>query len=73
MINAGILDGDMVTRLEYLGNEAILKETDTQYGIAKDTYANVVLERSFVPGKWNTFCIPFDMTAGQVAKTDWAN
>lgn len=56
------------TRLEYLGNEAILKETDTQYGIAKDTYANVVLERSFVPGKWNTFCIPFDMTAGQVAK-----
>ena len=56
------------SRLEYLGNEAILKETDTQYGIAKDTYANVVLERSFVPGKWNTFCIPFDMTAGQVAK-----
>ena len=24
------------TRLEYLGNEAILKETDTQYGMAKD-------------------------------------
>ena len=56
------------TRLEYLGNEAILKETDTQYGIAKDTYANVVLERSLVSGKWNTFCVPFDMTAGQVAE-----
>ena len=43
-----------------------LNETQA-YSVTADTYANVTLTRSLkANGKWNTFCVPFDMTAEQL-------
>ena len=41
--------------------ELTLNETDAIYAITEDIYANVTLNRSLKAGKWNTFCVPFDM------------
>ena len=44
------------------------------YGVTADTYANVTMTRAMSAkldgeetAKWNTFCVPFDMTAQQLA------
>lgn len=42
-----------------------LNETDAIYDITEDTYANVTLNRSLKSGKWNTFCVPFDMSVDE--------
>ena len=43
-----------------------LNETQA-YSVTADTYANVTLTRSLkADSKWNTFCVPFDMTAEQL-------
>lgn len=45
-----------------------LSEENTSLGIDSDTYGNVTVERSLkADGKWNTFCVPFAMTAEQLA------
>ena len=45
-----------------------LSEEETSLGINSDTYGNVTVERSLkADGKWNTFCVPFAMTAEQLA------
>ena len=31
-----------------------------------DMYADVTLQRKLVAGKWNTFCVPFALTAEQI-------
>ena len=46
--------------------ELTLDETEA-YSVTADTYANVTLKRNLkADGKWNTFCVPFDMTAEQL-------
>ena len=57
-------------RLEYLGipdaADLVLDETKT-YGVTSGTYADVAMRRALDAGKWNTFCVPFNMTAEQLA------
>lgn len=46
----------------------LLSEGNSTLGINSDTYGNVTVERSLkADGKWNTFCVPFAMTAEQLA------
>ena len=45
----------------------LLSEGNSTLGINSDTYGNVTVERSLkADGKWNTFCVPFAMTAEQL-------
>ncbi len=44
-----------------------LNETDAAYEVAAGTVANVTLTRTLKSEAWNTFCVPFDMTAEQLA------
>lgn len=56
------------THLYYLGasDDIALDENNEEMGI-KDTYGNVTVERFLkADGKWNTFCVPFAMTAEQL-------
>ncbi len=44
-----------------------LKETDEAYNVEADTYTNVTVNRVLkADRKWNTFCVPFAMTADQL-------
>ena len=44
-----------------------LNETDAEYSVTADTYANVTLNRTLKANDtWNSFCVPFDMTAEQL-------
>ena len=44
-----------------------LKETDEVYNVEADKYTNVTVDRVLkADGKWNTFCVPFAMTADQL-------
>lgn len=46
-----------------------LNETDENYNVENDTYTNVTVNRVLkADGKWNTFCVPFTMTADQLAE-----
>ena len=57
-------------RLEYLGIPALekldLDETEA-YNVTVGAYADVAMRRTLDAGKWNTFCVPFNMTAEQLA------
>lgn len=44
-----------------------LNETDVAYEVAAGTFANVTLTRTLKSESWNTFCVPFGMTAEQLA------
>ena len=44
-----------------------LSEENTSLGIESDTYGNVTLTRTLKADSWNTFCVPFAMTAEQLA------
>ena len=54
--------------LYYTGaaEELALSESDETYDVA-GTVANVTLTRTLKSESWNTFCVPFDMTAEQLA------
>lgn len=44
-----------------------LDEESTDYNVEVDTYTNVTVDRVLkADGKWNTFCVPFAMTADQL-------
>lgn len=43
-------------------------ETSTQNVIENCSYANVTLKRTVEASHWNTFCVPFSLTADQVTK-----
>ena len=43
-----------------------LDEASTTYSVEPNTYADVTMARKLGAGKWNTFCVPFDMTAEQL-------
>ena len=44
-----------------------LSEENTSLGIDSDTYGNVTVDRTLKADSWNTFCVPFAMTAEQLA------
>ena len=44
-----------------------LDEASATYEVEDDTFANVTLTRTLKSESWNTFCVPFDMTAEQLA------
>lgn len=45
-----------------------LSEENASLGIESDTYGDVTVARTLkADGKWNTFCVPFAMTAEQLA------
>lgn len=44
-----------------------LSEENTSLGIDSDTYGNVTVDRTLKVDSWNTFCVPFAMTAEQLA------
>ena len=46
---------------------AVLDE-GSEVEIGEDVMADVTLSRTLKGGKWNTFCIPFGLTAGQMAE-----
>ncbi len=46
--------------------ELSLDEASDSYSVEPNTYANVTMARKLGAGKWNTFCVPFDMTADQL-------
>ena len=48
-----------------VAEELALDETQA-YAVTADTYANVTMQRTLEAGHWNTFCVPFDMTPGQL-------
>lgn len=45
-----------------------LDETSTQNVIENCSYANVTLKRTVESSHWNTFCVPFSLTADQITK-----
>ena len=56
--------------LEYLGTVTMeLDENAMEYAVAEDTEVQqvTVARKLKADGRWNTFCVPFDMTAGQLA------
>ena len=53
-------------RLEYVGAYVELNEGADNSGISKTANA-VTLNRTLKKDKWNTFCVPFAMTADQIA------
>ena len=54
-------------KLYKMQNEAVELNEASAYGVISDTYADVTMSRKLGAGKWNTFCVPFDMTAEQLA------
>lgn len=46
--------------------EALALDESKAYDVKVDMYADVILQRKLVAGKWNTFCVPFALTAGQI-------
>ena len=43
-----------------------LVESSTSYEVEANAFANVTLTRNLKADAWNTFCVPFDMTAEQL-------
>ena len=46
--------------------EALALDETRTYDVKADMYADVTLQRKLVAEKWNTFCVPFALTAEQV-------
>lgn len=46
--------------------EALALDESKAYDVKADMYADVTLQRKLVAGKWNTFCVPFALTAEQI-------
>lgn len=46
--------------------EALALDETRAYDVKADMYADVTLQRKLVAGKWNTFCVPFALTAEQI-------
>lgn len=46
--------------------EALALDETGAYDVKADMYADVTLQRKLVAEKWNTFCVPFALTAEQV-------
>ena len=60
-------------KLYKMQNEAVELNEASAYGVTSDTYADVTMTRAMSAkldgeetAKWNTFCVPFDMTAEQL-------
>ncbi len=61
-----VFDDFHLIQLEVSAANLTLNEAGA-YSVTTNTYANVTLTRTLKSdGKWNTFCVPFDMTAEQL-------
>lgn len=62
-----VFDDFHLIQLEVSAANLTLNEAGA-YSVTTNTYANVTLTRTLKSDdKWNTFCVPFDMTAEQLA------
>lgn len=63
--------GGDTTYSEYCTNlstlDIIFDESDDEIVQVNDVYRNVEVKRTLKAGNWNTFCVPFDMTADEIA------
>ena len=50
-----------------VAEELTLDESEA-YSVTADTYANVTMQRTLKADVWNSFCVPFDMTAEQLSE-----
>ncbi len=65
-----VFDDFHLIQLEVSAANLTLNEAGA-YSVTTNTYANVTLTRTLKSdGKWNTFCVPFDMTAEQLEAND---
>ena len=50
--------------------EALDLDETKEYAVKSDIFADVKLKRTLIANKWNTFCVPFDMTSAQIEEND---
>lgn len=55
-----------VAESDYTENTVVLDETAESYSAAAGSGMTVILKRTFSPGCWNTFCVPFDIDKAQL-------
>lgn len=69
--NITVTYGGDTTYSEYCTNlstlDIIFDESDDEIVQVNDVYRNVEVKRTLKAGNWNTFCVPFDMTADEIA------
>jgi hypothetical protein len=53
-------------RLIRLGNAIDTLDEKANYIPAISTSVDIILKHSFSPGKWNTICVPFPITSGEI-------
>lgn len=56
-----------VAESDYTDNTIVLDENSETYSAPAGTNMTVKLKRTFSPGCWNTFCVPFDIDAAQLS------
>lgn len=55
-----------VAESDYADNTIVLDENTDSYSAPSGSNLTVNLKRTFSPGCWNTFCVPFDIDAAQL-------
>ncbi|MCD8318035.1 MAG: hypothetical protein LUC45_03895 [Paraprevotella sp.] len=58
---------DMKLYKEHLAAQSLSLDESESYSVKSDAYADVKLARALKTDQWNTFCVPFDMTAEQLS------
>ena len=57
---------DMKLYKVHLQAQELTLDESEAYSVTADTYANVTMQRTLKADVWNSFCVPFDMTAEQL-------
>lgn len=70
--NITVTYGGDTTYSDYCTNfstqDITLDESDVAVVQVNDVYRNIELKRTLKAGSWNTFCVPFDMSADDITK-----
>ena len=59
---------DMKLYKVHLQAQELTLDESEAYSVTADTYANVTMQRTLKADVWNSFCVPFDMTAEQLSE-----
>ena len=59
---------DMKLYKVHLQAQELTLDESEAYSVTADTYANVTMQRTLKADVWNSFCVPFDMTAEQLTE-----
>ena len=59
---------DMKLYKVHLQAQELTLDESEAYSVIADTYANVTMQRTLKADVWNSFCVPFDMTAEQLSE-----